>query len=88
MPPTWGRTVAEWQALLGQLGFTVQAVPMSQGTPFANVLLVADLATRAIRIPSGETTRVQEMHALCLHALAAAVDRALGGAPPGGVPSP
>jgi len=48
----------------------------------------ADLATRAIRIPSGETTRVQEMHALCLHALAAAVDRALGGAPPGGVPSP
>ncbi len=43
VPPTWGRTVAEWQALLRRLGFAVQAVPMSRGTPFANVLLVADL---------------------------------------------
>lgn len=42
--PTWGRPLAEWQALLAGLGFArVQAVPMSQGTPFANVLLVADL---------------------------------------------
>lgn len=41
--PTWGRTVAEWTALLAELGFAVQAVPMSHGTPFANVLLVADL---------------------------------------------
>jgi hypothetical protein len=30
-------------ALLEALDFTVRAVPMSQGTPFANVLLVADL---------------------------------------------
>ena len=42
-PPTWGRTVAQWQATLQGLGFKVQAVPMSAGTPFANVLLVADL---------------------------------------------
>ncbi len=42
-PPTWGRTVAEWSALLAGLGFTVRSVPMSAGTPFANVLLVADL---------------------------------------------
>ena len=28
---------------LKQLGFTVRSVPMSRGTPFANVLLVADL---------------------------------------------
>jgi SAM-dependent methyltransferase len=43
-PPTWGRRLTQWQALLRELGFqSVQAVPMSQGTPFANVLLVADL---------------------------------------------
>lgn len=42
-PPTWGRTVAQWSATLQGLGFAVQAVPMSAGTPFANVLLVADL---------------------------------------------
>jgi SAM-dependent methyltransferase len=45
--PTWGRTVAEWSALLAELGFAVQAVPMSAGTPFANVLLVADLGSVA-----------------------------------------
>lgn len=42
-PPTWGRSVALWSSTLQQLGFTVRAVPMSAGTPFANVLLVADL---------------------------------------------
>lgn len=42
-PPTWGRTVAQWSAALQGLGFRVHAVPMSAGTPFANVLLVADL---------------------------------------------
>ena len=41
--PTWGRTLADWAALLQGLGFGVRAVPMSAGTPFANVLLVADL---------------------------------------------
>jgi len=41
VPPTWGRTVSEWQQLLSRIGFAVQPVPMSQGTPFANVLLVA-----------------------------------------------
>lgn len=43
VPPTWGRSVAQWTELLRGLGFVVQAVPMSQGTPFANVLLVADV---------------------------------------------
>jgi O-methyltransferase domain len=47
VPPTWGRTVAEWSALLQRLGFAVQPVPMSEGTPFANVLLVADRAPAA-----------------------------------------
>ncbi len=41
--PTWGRPLAEWVALLQGLGFAVRSVPQSQGTPFANVLLVADL---------------------------------------------
>lgn len=45
--PTWGRPLAEWKALLQRLGFRVQSIPMSEGTPFANVLLVADLETQA-----------------------------------------
>ena len=48
VPPTWTRSLAEWTALLQGLGFgAVQRVPMSQGTPFANVLLVADLTGAA-----------------------------------------
>jgi len=42
--PVYGRPLAAWVAALQALGFAVQAQPMSQGTPFANVLLVADLA--------------------------------------------
>jgi SAM-dependent methyltransferase len=41
--PTWGRTLSEWTSLLQRLGFSrVESIPMSAGTPFANVLLVAD----------------------------------------------
>ena len=39
------RPLAEWQRVLVSLGFTVQAQPMSEGTPFANVMLVAQLNT-------------------------------------------
>lgn len=42
-PPTYGRSLVQWQAALQALGFRVQPVPMSAGTPFANVLLVATL---------------------------------------------
>jgi SAM-dependent methyltransferase len=35
------RTVDEWIASLARLGFDVETIPMSAGTPFANVLLVA-----------------------------------------------
>jgi hypothetical protein len=35
------RSVAQWRAVLEALGFAVRAEPMSRGTPFANVLLVA-----------------------------------------------
>jgi SAM-dependent methyltransferase len=36
-----GRTVAEWRSLLRESGFDSEALPMSRGTPFANVLLIA-----------------------------------------------
>ena len=35
------RNAAEWIALLEELGFAVDSLPMSQGTPFANVLFRA-----------------------------------------------
>ena len=41
--PTFGRAVTDGVALLCELGSTVRSVPMSQGTPVAKVLLVADL---------------------------------------------
>lgn len=41
VPPTYGRTLAEWIAQLRRLGLAVEPRPMSAGTPFANVLLVA-----------------------------------------------
>jgi SAM-dependent methyltransferase len=40
------RSLQDWQASLCRLGFTVEVVPMSRGTPFANVLLVASLIGR------------------------------------------
>ncbi len=43
VPPTWGRTLPAWTTLLQGLGFVVRSIPQSQGTPFANVLLVCDL---------------------------------------------
>lgn len=36
------RTLADWRTLLERLGFTVRSIPMSEGTPFSNVLLVAE----------------------------------------------
>ena len=41
LPRLWNRTVAEWRQHLESLGFAVEARPMSTGTLFANVLLVA-----------------------------------------------
>ena len=39
--PLCCRPLGEWLALLERLGLTTDAIPMSAGTPFANVLLVA-----------------------------------------------
>jgi SAM-dependent methyltransferase len=46
--PTFCRPVAAWQRKLVDLGFEVEARPMSRGTPFANVLLVARVAARPL----------------------------------------
>jgi len=35
------RTVEQWRELLAECGFESNATPMSRGTPFANVLLIA-----------------------------------------------
>ncbi len=44
-PRLYCRPVGSWTRLLGELGFRVEARPMSRGTPFANVLLIADPAS-------------------------------------------
>jgi len=40
-PRYHSRPVDEWRQLLDRLGFVTSATPMSAGTPFCNVLLVA-----------------------------------------------
>ncbi|WP_409053651.1 class I SAM-dependent methyltransferase [Variovorax sp. GrIS 2.14] len=47
--PTWGRPLSAWVAALEGFGFKVHSVPMSQGTPFANVLLVADICLPEVK---------------------------------------
>ena len=42
------RTLDQWKLALQSLGFKVKSVPMSQGTPFANVLLVGKLAIQHV----------------------------------------
>lgn len=39
-PPTWCRPLSEWKRALEARGFSVRALPMSQGTWFANILLI------------------------------------------------
>lgn len=43
LPRLHSRPLREWIESLERLGFEVEAAPMSEGTPFANVLLVARL---------------------------------------------
>lgn len=40
MPPLYCRSLADWRALLAEVGFEVSSQPMSGALPFANVLLV------------------------------------------------
>ncbi len=41
LKPLHCRSVSEWRALLSGIGFDIETVPMSGGTPFANVLMIA-----------------------------------------------
>lgn len=43
LPTLYCRSLRDWTELLERLGFSVRTVPMSQGKPFANVMLVAQL---------------------------------------------
>ena len=73
--PQFGRTLAAWTAQLESLGFAVRSQPMSKGTPFANVLLVA----RVTDNPRAErrATVAQVPHRGCAEpARIAAADRA------------
>jgi SAM-dependent methyltransferase len=45
--PQFGRTLTDWVAQLESIGFAVTSQPMSAGTPFANVLLVARVQAAA-----------------------------------------
>ncbi len=59
--PQYGRTLAQWTAQLESIGFDVRSQPMSEGTPFANVLLVATVkagAARAERWAAPEPARI------------------------------
>lgn len=38
--PTFCRSIADWQRDITAIGFSVKAIPMNTGTPFANILLV------------------------------------------------
>lgn len=42
LPALHCRSVAQWRDVLGKCGFETEAKPMNQGTPFANVLLIAN----------------------------------------------
>lgn len=44
LPRMYCRPLTDWVALLERLGFRVRSQPMSEGTPFANIMLIADLA--------------------------------------------
>jgi SAM-dependent methyltransferase len=38
--PRYCRTLANWKTHIAALGFVVESMPMNEGTPFANILLV------------------------------------------------
>ena len=43
LPDLYCRPLADWTTLLRRLGFQVETLPMSEGKPFANIMLVARL---------------------------------------------
>jgi SAM-dependent methyltransferase len=57
--PTHGRPLSAWIQHLRELGFDVIPRPMSAGTPFANVLLVASLPAPAVAPAPAPATGAQ-----------------------------
>jgi hypothetical protein len=53
--PSSGRRLRDWIAQLQSLGLHVEPRPMSQGTPFANVLLAAERPLPPIVTPPHST---------------------------------
>jgi SAM-dependent methyltransferase len=47
LPTLYCRRLADWLDLLQKLGFTVATMPMSEGKPFANVMLIARVPGRS-----------------------------------------
>lgn len=45
LPTLYGRKLAEWIDLLKNLGFQVETMPMSEGKPFANIMLICRKST-------------------------------------------
>lgn len=62
------RTLDQWKAALETLRFAVTSIPMSQGTPFANVLLVGKIcdgaAANALDINALNTGSIQALRIL------------------------
>ena len=46
-PRMYCRSIHEWQRLLTSLGYESEALPMSSGTPFANIMLIAHAHKKA-----------------------------------------
>ncbi len=61
--PIVGRPLAEWQRRLESLGFAVEVRPMSQGTPFANRLLIGRIARDVGTDELHELHKPRETHA-------------------------
>ena len=45
LPTLYGRPLGEWIDLLKGLGFQVETMPMSEGKPFANIMLICRVPT-------------------------------------------
>ena len=50
-PRLHGRALADWILLLEGMGWVVEALPMDQGTPFANTLIIARVAMPSSAAP-------------------------------------
>ncbi|MBK4736693.1 class I SAM-dependent methyltransferase [Noviherbaspirillum pedocola] len=64
-PRLYCRTLADWKAALAKLGFAVESLPMNEGTPFANILLIARLGVDASQGATVTDAAADSAKALC-----------------------